>query len=197
MRAFYLAYVAVPTIQSQAVTESSAGKLSQAVTVSSSNPPEFVANLPWGHNQVLLFKVKESTERHWYAQKAIQHGWSRAVLTVQIETNLYRRQGSAVNNFAATLPPRQSDLAQQTLKDPYLFDFLTLHEDAIERDLEHGLIDHVQKFLLELGAGFAFVGRQYPLAVGDDDFYLDLLFYHLKLRCFVVIDLKMKKFTPE
>jgi predicted nuclease of restriction endonuclease-like (RecB) superfamily len=115
---------------------------------------------------------------------------------VQIESALFARQGNAVTNFDSRLPAPQSDLAQQSLKDPYLFDFLALHADAIERDLETGLVDHIQKFLLELGAGFAFVGRQFPLSVGDDDFYLDLLFYHLRLRCFVVIDLKMKKFTP-
>lgn len=118
------------------------------------------------------------------------------MLTVQMETDLYGRQGKAVTNFAATLPAPQSDLAQQTIKDPYVFDFLTLQEDAVEQEMESALVDHVQKFLLELGAGFAFVGRQVPLAVGDDDFYLDLLFYYLKLRCFVVIDLKTRKFTP-
>ena len=161
------------------------------------SPPHPVSEIPWGHNQVLLFKLKDPAERLWYAAKTLEHGWSRAVLTVQIESDLYRRQGKAITNFATTLPAPQSDLAQQSLKDPYLFDFLTLHDDAIERDLETGLIDHIQKFLLELGAGFAFVGRQVPLSVGEDDDYLDLLFYHLKLRCFVVIDLKMKKFTPE
>lgn len=117
-------------------------------------------------------------------------------MTIQIESELYQREGKAITNFANTLPAHQSDLAQQSLKDPYLFDFLTLHDDAFERDLERGLVDHVQKFLLELGAGFAFVGRQVALSVGDDDDFLDLLFYHLKLRCFVVIDLKMKKFSP-
>lgn len=160
-------------------------------------PPEPVALLPWGHNVVLIQKIKAADQRLWYAGKALEHGWSRAVLTAQIESGLFGRQGKAVTNFSTRLPPPQSDLAQQSLKDPYLFDFLTLHEEAIERDLETGLVDHIQKFLLELGAGFAFVGQQMPIAVGDDDFYLDLLFYHLKLRCFVVIDLKMKKFTPE
>lgn len=197
MRAFFLAYGETAAILSQAVTESPKKKLSQAATDSVSRPPNFVADLPWGHNQVLLFKVKEPAERLWYAAKAVENGWSRAVLTVQIETDLFARQGKAVTNFAATLPAPQSDLAQQTLKDPYIFDFLTIGEEAHERELEGGLVDHVQKFLLELGAGFAFVGRQLHLAVGDDDFYLDLLFYHLKLRCFVVIDLKMQKFTPE
>jgi predicted nuclease of restriction endonuclease-like (RecB) superfamily len=160
-------------------------------------PPEVVANLPWGHNVVLLQKVKAPSQRLWYAAKALEHGWSRAVLTVQIESDLYGRQGKAITNFKVRLPAPQSDLAQQSLKDPYLFDFLTLREDAVERDLEMALVDHIQKFLLELGAGFAFVGRQVRFTVGDEDFFLDLLFYHLKLRCFVVIDLKMKKFTPE
>ncbi len=198
MRAFYLAYTSIPEDLSQPVTElRGKRKLSQAVTDSLSVPPQLVAELPWGHNLVLLFKLKEPSERLWYAAKAVEHGWSRAVLTVQIETDLYGRQGKAVTNFAVTLPSPQSDLAQQTLKDPYVFDFLTLSEEAHERELESGLIDHVQKFLLELGAGFAFLGRQFHLAVGDDDFYLDLLFYHLRLRCFVVIDLKMQPFTPE
>ena len=119
------------------------------------------------------------------------------MLTVQIEGDLFGRQGKAITNFPDRLPAPQSDLAQQSLKDPYLFDFLTLHEEAVERDLEAGLVGHIQNFLLELGAGFAFVGRQVHLKVGEDDFYVDLLFYHLKLRCFVVIDLKMKRFTPE
>ena len=159
--------------------------------------PQAVAEIPWGHNVWLLDKLKDRDERLWYAAKTLEHGWSRAVLTMQIESDLYARQGKVVSNFATTLPSPQSDLAQQTLKDPYLFDFLTLHDDAIERDLERGLVDHIRKFLLELGAGFAFVGQQVPLTVGEDDFYIDLLFYHLKLRCFVVIDLKMRKFTPE
>jgi len=169
--------------------------LSQPVRVLD-QPPAPLLEIPWGHNVVLFEKVKNLDERLWYANKTVEHGWSRAVLTVQIESGLYQRDGKAITNFAATLPPTQSDLAQQSLKDPYLFDFLTLHDDAVERDLERGLVDHVQKFLLELGAGFAFVGRQVPLSVGDDDDYLDLLFYHLKLRCFMVIDLKMKKFSP-
>jgi predicted nuclease of restriction endonuclease-like (RecB) superfamily len=197
MRAFYSAYAGIPPNLSQAVTELRGKKeLSQAVTDSSGTPPSPVAELAWGHNLVLLFKLKEPSERLWYAAKAVEHGWSRAVLTVQIETDLYGRQGKPITNFAVTLPAPQSDLAQQTLKDPYIFDFLTLSEDAHERELEMGLVDHVQKFLIELGAGFAFVGRQVSLSVGDDEDYLDLLFYHLKLRCFVVIDLKMKKFTP-
>jgi predicted nuclease of restriction endonuclease-like (RecB) superfamily len=186
MRAFYLAYSKEVAILPQAVAE-----------LDGVNLPQPVAEIPWGHNALLLEKLKDPLQRLWYAGKALEHGWSRAILTVQIETNLYGRQGKAVNNFAATLPPPQSDLAQQVLKDPFLFDFLTLTDEAHERDLESGLLAHVEKFLLELGAGFALVGRQVHLEVGGEDFYLDLLFYHLQLRCFVVIDLKMKKFTPE
>jgi len=197
MRSFFLAYRAPETDLSQAVTELKRENLSQAVTDSASQPPAPIAQIPWGHNQVHLFKLKDGVHRLWYAQQAVLHGWSRAVLTVQIETDLYARQGAAVTNFAATLPAPQSDLAQQAIKDPYIFDFLTLHADAVERDLEQGLIDHVRQFLLELGAGFAFVGQQVHVQVGADDFYLDLLFYQLRLRCFVIVDLKMKGFTPE
>lgn len=198
MKAFYTAYRSGTPNSSQLVTKSSGRKVAQPVgQMAESGPPVEVAGLPWGHNLVLLFKLKDQGQRLWYGAKTLEHGWSRAVLTVQIESGLFSRQGSAITNFEATLPKPQSDLAQQSLKDPYLFDFLTLHDDAVERDLELGLIDHIQKFLLELGAGFAFVGRQVPLSVGEDDDYIDLLFYHLKLRCFIVIDLKMRKFTPE
>jgi predicted nuclease of restriction endonuclease-like (RecB) superfamily len=211
MRSFYLAWRGVSPILAQPVRELSTSRKvaqpvrdlaaetpSQAVTESGeTTPPPQVAGIPWGHNVVLVEKLSDNEQRLWYAAKTLEHGWSRAVLTVQIESGLFDRQGGAVSNFAATLPAPQSDLAQQTLKDPYLFDFLTLHDEAIERDLEDGLVGHIQRFLIELGAGFAFVGRQVPLSVGDDDFYIDLLFYHLTLRCFVVIDLKMRKFTPE
>jgi len=185
MRAFFLAYREPPANLTQPASDFDSPILPQAA-----------AEIPWFHNVILLEKLKDPTERLWYAAKTLEHGWSRAVLTVQIESELYRRQGKAVSNFAVTLPAPQSDLVQQSFKDPYLFDFLTLHDEAIERDLEQGLVDHVQKFLIELGAGFAFVGRQVALSVGEEDDYIDLLFYHLKLRCFVVIDLKMKKFTP-
>ena len=211
MRAFFLAYRLLPQILAQpvrdlaceskvaqAVREIAAPISSQVVTeLNLPIPPQPAAEIPWGHNVLIFEKLKDRDERLWYAAKTLEHGWSRAVLTVQIESDLYERQGTAVSNFATTLPAPQSDLAQQALKDPYLFDFLTLHDDAIERDLENGLVDHIRKFLLELGAGFAFVGQQHHLTVGEDDFYIDLLFYHLKLRCFVVIDLKMKKFIPE
>jgi predicted nuclease of restriction endonuclease-like (RecB) superfamily len=156
-----------------------------------------LAKLTWYHNITLIQKVKDRAERLWYAEQAIQNGWSRNVLVMQIEGGLLRRQGKALTNFGQTLPPPQSDLAQQILKDPYNFDFLTLTKEAHERDLEGGLLEHIRKFLLELGVGFAFVGSQYPLEVGGEDFRIDLLFYHLKLRCFVVIDLKMTPFKPE
>jgi predicted nuclease of restriction endonuclease-like (RecB) superfamily len=160
-------------------------------------PPEPLGFLSWSANLILLEKLKDPATRLWYARKTLENGWSRAVLTVQIESRLHERCGKAITNFALTLPPAQSDLAREALKDPYTFDFLSLSEEAHERDLERGLVEQVQKLLLEMGAGFAFVGRQVALEVGDEDFYLDLLFYHLRLRCFVVVDLKMKPFEPE
>ncbi len=144
-----------------------------------------VARLPWGHNVRLLDRIKSRHERLWYARQAIEHG------------RLHRRAGKALTNFKATLAPPHSDLAQQTLKDPYVFDFLTLGPDAQERDLERGLLGHVRDFLLELGVGFAFVGSQVHLEVGGEDFYVDLLFFHLRLRCFVVVELKTGEFKPE
>ena len=158
---------------------------------------QVVAQIPWGHNLLLLNKLKQPELREWYARKTLEHGWSRAVLSAQMQTKAHARQGKALTNFKQTLPPPQSDLAQQALKDPYTFDFLTLSADARERELEQGLVEHIQKFLLELGVGFAFVGRQVHLEIGGEDYYLDLLFYHLKLRCYVVIDLKMEPFKPE
>lgn len=156
-----------------------------------------LAQLPWYHHLALLDKLGTVADRLWYAGKAVHLGWSRNVLALQIESGLHQRQGRAVTNFKTTLPPAQSDLAQGITKDPYLFDFLALRDDSNERAVESGLITHVEKFLLELGAGFALVGRQVHLDVGDQDFYLDLLFYHLQLRCFLVIDLKAREFTPE
>jgi predicted nuclease of restriction endonuclease-like (RecB) superfamily len=156
-----------------------------------------VAQLPWAHNVILIQKVKDLPTRLWYAGQAFEHGWSRNVLALQIQSQAHRRQGKAVTNFPRTLPPPQSDLAVQLLKDPYLFDFLTLEKPFHERELETGLLRHLQSFLLELGTGFAYVGRQLHLEVGSDDFYLDLLFYHLRLRCYVVIDLKTGPFKPE
>lgn len=156
-----------------------------------------MTEIPWGQNLELLFKLNDSEERLWYANKVLEHGWSGPTLVHQIESGLYGRQGKAVTNFKATLPPLQSDLAEQAIKDPYTFDFLTLTDAAREKELEHGLVEHVRKFLLELGVGFAFVGQQVHLEVGGDDFYIDLLFYNFKLRCFVVVELKNGPFRPE
>lgn len=186
MRAFYLTYPDTGEFLPQAVAEIKEPRL-----------PDTIVPLPWGHHIVLMEKVKDEPTRLWYAQSSVSYGWSRAVLIHQVESGLYERQGSAVSNFHQTLPPPQSDLAQQALKDPYNFDFLTLRQDAHEREVETALLDNIRKFLLELGVGFAFVGNQYHLSVGGDDFYIDLLFYHLKLRCYVVIDLKVKEFKPE
>ena len=155
------------------------------------------AQLPWGHNLVLLDRLKDPAERLAYAHAAVEHGWSRNVLNIHIETRLLERTGKALTNFFATLPSPQSDLARESLKDPYRFDFLGLGEAAQEREIENALIQHVTEFLLELGAGFAFVGRQVLLNVGGDEFFIDLLFYHLKLRCYVVIELKAGPFKPE
>ncbi len=156
-----------------------------------------VGQLPWRHNIALIEKLKDDHERLWYAEKAIENGWSRDVLVLQIETELHRRLGGAITNFSRALPQPQSDLAQQLIKDPYHFDFLTVEEAAQERDLEKILIERIRDFLLELGVGFAFVGSQYHLVVDDDDYYIDLLFYHLKLKCYIVIDLKITPFQPE
>lgn len=156
-----------------------------------------VGQLPWGHNLVLLSKLKDQTERLFYAQKTIENNWSRNVLVMQIESRLIDRQGKAVTNFEQRLPKSQSDLAMESLKDPYHFDFLGLTDEAQEREIETALVKHVTDFLLELGAGFAFVGKQVHLEVGGDDFFIDLLFYHLKLRCYIVIELKTGDFKPE
>jgi predicted nuclease of restriction endonuclease-like (RecB) superfamily len=158
---------------------------------------QVAAKIPWFHHCLMLNKVKDQAAREWYIRKTIEHGWSRSVLDHHLDTDLYRRQGKGVTNFTRTLPAPQSDLAQQILKDPYNFDFLSLADDAHERHLERGLLEHIRHFLLELGVGFALVGSQIHLEVGGEDFYIDLLFYHLKLRAFIVIDLKTKPFQPE
>ena len=155
-----------------------------------------VAELPWRHQIVLVEKLHTTETRLWYAATALQNGWSRDILVHQIETRLHERSGSAITNFAATRPPADSDLAQQLTKDPYVFDFLAMTERSSERELETQLVSHVQKFLLELGQGFAFVGQQVRLEIGDDEFFADLLFYHLTLRCYVVIELKATAFDP-
>ncbi|MCB1108225.1 MAG: DUF1016 family protein, partial [Chlamydiia bacterium] len=150
--------------------------------------------IPWGHNIILLQKIKDTAERLWYAAKAIEHGWSRSMLTIWIENDLYHREGKAITNFKIALPASQSDLAQQTTKDPYIFDFLTLQKEHLEKELEEGLVSNIQKCLIELGQGFAFVGQQYPIKAGKKDLYIDLLFYHLKLKCYIVVELKAGEF---
>ena len=158
-----------------------------------------VAQIPWGHNVVLLDKVADKVERLWYAEQSRKNGWSRNVLVPQIESDLYQRQALAekVSNFELRLPSPQSELAIQTMKDPYIFDFIPFKTDMLEREIEEALVKDVTKLLLELGTGFAFLGNQYHLNVGGDDFYIDLLFYNLNLRCYVVIELKTGEFKPE
>lgn len=156
-----------------------------------------LAQLPWYHQLALLDKLRSGDERRWYAAKAIEHNWSRNVLVIQIEMRLRERTGNAVTNFALQLPRPHSDLARESLKDPYRLDFLGLGEDAEERAIESAIVQHVTQFLIELGAGFAYVGRQVHIEVGGDDFFIDLLFYHLKLRCYVVVELKAGDFKPE
>lgn len=156
-----------------------------------------IAQLPWGHNQSLLNKLETLEERLWYAQKVVENGWSRNTLELQIKYDLYSRQGEALTNFELTLPAPQSDLAQSLLKSEYNLEFLDMREKAHERELEQALVKHMQKFLLELGVGFSFMGHQYRLEVEGDEFFIDLLFYHVRLRCYVVIELKTTEFRPE
>lgn len=158
---------------------------------------QLLHKLPWGHLIRLLDSVKDPDERIWYAQQAIENGWSRTILAYQIESGLHKRLGGAITNFDLTLPKPQSDLARDLIKDPYNFSFLTLGKDAQERDLEAALVDHIRDFLLELGMGFAFMGSQYPITVDGKEYRLDLLFYHVRLRCYVVLELKMVEFEPE
>jgi predicted nuclease of restriction endonuclease-like (RecB) superfamily len=158
---------------------------------------QLVAKLPWGHNLQVLDRVPERTTREWYLRAALEYGWSRNVLVLQIKSGLHEREGKALTNFQRVLPPPDSDLAQQVLKDPYNFDFLTVSKEAHEREIERGLLMHLRDLLLELGRGFSFVGSQVPLRIADETFYLDLLFYHIRLHRFVVIELKTGKFQPE
>lgn len=178
MRAFYKAYENLP----------------QAVAKIELSP---IFNIPWAHNIVLIEKIKDENQRLWYAKETIENNWSRASLVMWIESDLYARQGKSITNFKSMLPDVNSDLAEQTLKDPYKFDFLMIDKKAKEREIEQGLMDNIQNFLLELGQGFSFVGRQYHLTVGSKDIYIDILFYHLKLRCYVVIELKADEFDAQ
>jgi predicted nuclease of restriction endonuclease-like (RecB) superfamily len=182
MRAFYLAYASTRKELAPAVQES---------------PPAEILAIPWSHNIILVQKIKDPGTRLWYAARTVENGWSRNILALQIESDLHKRHGKAITNFKQALPDPQSDLAQQIIKDPYNFVFLTIGVRARERELKLGLMEHLSKFLVELGTGFAFVGRQVHLDVGGDDFYLDLLFYHLRLRCYVVVDLKRGAFKAE
>jgi predicted nuclease of restriction endonuclease-like (RecB) superfamily len=196
MLAFYRAYSELDGFVPQAVAQM---KGSETVPQDVAQIPgsNLLWHIPWGHHAVLLGKVKKTATRYWYMAQTLEYGWSRSILLMQIESAAHLRQGASVTNFSSRLPAPQSDLVQQTLKDPYIFDFLTLGKDFRERELEICLVAHLEKFLLELGQGFSFVGRQYKISVGEDDFYIDLLFYHLKLRCFVVIELKRGGFKPE
>lgn len=156
-----------------------------------------LCQIPWGHNLKIISKCKIHEEALYYVTNTLKHGWSRTKLVHQIESGLWQREGKTLSNFTQTLPSPQSDLAKQTIKDPYVFDFLTLSKDYTEYELEQGLVKHITKFLLELGSGFAYIGKQVPLQVGQRDFYLDLLFYHTHLHCYVVIELKTTDFEPE
>ncbi|WP_064612079.1 PDDEXK nuclease domain-containing protein [Streptobacillus moniliformis] len=158
---------------------------------------QMIKSIPWGHNQRIMYKCKTVEKALFYVGKTLENGWSRTVLEHQIESNLYKRLGSAITNFETILPALQSDLAKQTIKDPYNFDFLTLTEDYNEKELEKELVSRITDFLLELGAGFSYVGKQVHIKVGESDFYIDLLFYHIKLHCYVVVELKTEKFKPE
>lgn len=198
MLAFYRAYAEDPAFVPQAVAPTGpAAQVPQAVAPAQATLVAPMLALPWGHHVLLLERVKPADERRWYVAQAVAQGWSRSVLKAQIAGAAHLRQGALVNNFATRLPAPQSELVQQALKDPYVFDFLTLAPTFHERELEVGLVAHLEKFLLELGQGFAFVGRQHLLTVGENEFYVDLLFYHLKLRAFVVIELKRGDFKPE
>lgn len=189
---FYKEYNLDFLIGKQAVSQ-----LENANQINTEFMKQAVSQIPWGHNILLMQKIKDKQIRFWSVQQTLLNGWSRDVLSLMIKSDLHLRQGEAINNFSKTLPDPQSDLVKETLKDPYIFDFITIAQPFTERELETELVKHVERFLLELGAGFAFVGRQYKLVVGDQDFYLDLLFYHLKMRCFVVVDLKRGDFKPE
>lgn len=158
---------------------------------------QLAAKIPWGHNMVLIDRIKDSKERLWYVAKVLENGWSRDVLETWIDSDLYSRQGKAITNFSKTMDKPYSDLAHQTLKDPYCFNFLEMTEQAEEKDIEQGLVNHIRKFLTELGMGFAFVGRQYRLEVEGEEFFVDLLFYHFRLRRFIVVELKNTPFKPE
>lgn len=194
MRQWYLFWADGEAIVQGTLAKSVIG---QQAVAQMENAKQLAAQIPWGHNLLIVSKSKNHKEALFYLQKTIENNWSRAVLTHQIEGNLFGREGKAITNFSASLPAPQSDLAQQTLKDPYIFDFLAIRDKHGERELEDALVSQVTKFLLELGAGFSFIGRQCKVTVDDEDFYIDLLFYHVKLHCYVVVELKAVAFKPE
>lgn len=189
MRRWYLFYCEQPAIGQQPVDQLPDSEKTAII--------QEITTIPWGHNITIIAKCKTTPEALFYIENTLSRNWSRAVLTHQIESGLWEREGKAVTNFNTTLPAPQSDLAHQTLKDPYVFDFLTLTKEHNERDLELGLVKHITSFLLELGAGFAYIGRQVQLNVGERSFFPDLLFYHTKLHCYVVVELKTVEFEPE
>jgi predicted nuclease of restriction endonuclease-like (RecB) superfamily len=198
MLAFFRAYPDPRAIVPQAVAQSSGStKVPRPVAQKDAPNDSILWAIPWGHHALLMEKVNDLSARRWYLEQTLANGWSRTVLLMMVKSESHRRHGGAVTNFGQILPAPQSDLARQTLKDPYIFDFLTLEEPFHERELETSLVHHLERFLLELGQGFAFVGRQYRIEVDATDFYIDLLFYHLKLRAFIVIDLKTGPFRPE
>ena len=158
---------------------------------------QLVAKLPWGHNLLLIEKIKDKDLRRIYAENTIKNGWSRSILSIQIESEFHKRIGNSNNNFNVLLPPNDSDLVNNTIKDPYIFDFITLHQDYKEKELEDALLNKIRDVLLELGNGFSFVGNQYKISTNETDYYIDLLFYHLELRCYIVVELKVNKFKPE
>lgn len=188
---------ASPIVQQPVAQLARPGKQLQTAGPSAAADGQIIWLIPWGHHVLLMEKIKDLPTRLWYMQQTIAQGWSRNVLLLMIQGQAHLRQGAAITNFPSQLPPEQSDLALQALKDPYIFDFLTLEEPFHERELETHLLHHLEKFLIELGRGFAFVGRQYHVEVGDEDFYIDLLFYHLTLRSFIVIELKKGSFKAE
>lgn len=198
MLAFFRAYSDPGSIVQQAVAQLPAvPKVRQPVAQTSEPVESILWLIPWGHHALLIGKFNDPAVRAWYMEQTLANGWSRSVLLAMIQSGAHRRKGRSVTNFDRLLPAPQSDLVRQTLKDPYIFDFLTLQEPFHERELETHLLHQLERFLLELGRGFAFVGRQVHIEVGDRDFYIDLLFYHLGLRCFMVIDLKKGEFKPE
>jgi predicted nuclease of restriction endonuclease-like (RecB) superfamily len=188
MRQWYRFWVEEPAIAKQ---------LASQLPGANQEPHAPIFQIPWWHNIVIFRAIKNHNEALFYVQKTIENNWSRAVLTHHIESGLYQREGRAITNFEATLPAVQSDLARQLLKDPYQFDFLMLREKHDEQELESALLAHITRFLLELGAGFSYLGRQYRLEIAGDEFFMDLLFYHVRLHCYVVIELKTVKFKPE